>query len=191
MTERWQREVRKLGTVEPERDGWYRAATRAPGGDGLPPPRQRVVAGVVTFGVFFAAASFGWLALRPTAERTLGEATAGTEALVTLRVGTEGSDTYPVATLKVDGVIHEGRATSYVWDGASSAIPWLDPPYAAHDYVAIELPAILSLEGDADWADARLHPPESWPSGEGQELGRLETPQPIDVAPGRYVMEIR
>ena len=109
MTERWQREVRTLGTVEPERDAWNRAATRAPGGDDLPPPRQRIVAGVVAFGVFFAAASFGWLALRPTAE-TPGGATEGTEVLVTLRVRTEGSDTFPVATLKVDGVIHEGRA---------------------------------------------------------------------------------
>ena len=85
MTERWQQEVRKLGGVEPERDAWNRAATRAPGGDGLPPPRRRVVAGVVAFGVFFAAASFGWLALRPTAERTPGEVTEGTEALVTPR----------------------------------------------------------------------------------------------------------
>jgi heat shock protein HslJ len=191
MTERWQREVRKLGTVEPERDAWNRAATRAPGGDGLPPPRQRVVAGVVAFGVFFAAASFGWLALQPTAERTPGEVTEGTEARVTLRVGTEGSDTYPVATLKVDGVIHVGRAMSYVWDGASNPMPWLEPPYRARDFVTIELPAVVSLAGDADWADARLHPPDSFLSGEGQELGRLEMPQPIDVAPGRYVMEIR
>lgn len=192
MTERWQREVRKLGSVEPEGDAWKRAATRAPGGDGLPPPRQRMVAGIVAFGVFFAAASFGWLALRPTAERTPGEATEGTEALVTLRVGTEGSDTYPVATLNVDGAIRQAWPSGYWWDGESRPFEWSNPPHWGPDaFVGIKVPAVLSLAGDADWADARLHSPDSFLEGEGQELGRLETPQPIDVAPGRYVMEIR
>jgi hypothetical protein len=195
MTERWQREVRKLGAVEPERDAWKRATTRAPGGDGLPPPRQRIVAGVVAFGVFFAAASFGWLALRPAAERTPGGGTDGTEALVTLRVGTEGSDTYPIATLKVDGVIHEGQAApGNVWDLEGTPIPWLEgePPFRSRDHVTIELPATLELAGDADGADAILHDPKStfWADAEGDVIGPLGSPLAFEAPPGRYVLEV-
>ena len=195
MTERWQRDVRKLSAVEPERDVWKRASTRAPGGDGLPPPRQRVVAGVVAFGVFFAAASFGWLALRPTAEGTLGEAAEGTAALVTLRVGTEGSDTYPIATLRVDGVIHQGQAApGNVWDLEGTSIPWLEqePPYRPRDYVTIALPATLELAGDADGADAILHDPKStfWAGADGDEIGPLGSPLPFEAPPGRYVLEV-
>ncbi|MEX1263233.1 MAG: hypothetical protein WEE66_04735 [Actinomycetota bacterium] len=64
MTERWQKQLRKLRGIEPPADGWQRAESRAPGGDGLPPPRQRVVAGIVAFGVFAAAGAFGWQAFR-------------------------------------------------------------------------------------------------------------------------------
>lgn len=187
MTERWQKELRKLGSVEPERDAWNRAATRAPGGDGLPPPRQRIVAGIVAFGVFFAAASFGWLALRPTAERTPGGSQASRQAIVTLR----GTEARPTATLEVGGDLLQGKPASYSWLGIITDT--VAPAFNDDGSVRIEQSAVLAVMGDADSAQARLVRPDHFLSGGDAgvvTIGALRPAQRIDAAPGRYLLEV-
>ena len=66
MNERWQREVRKLRDVEPGPAVWDDARSRTPHGDGLPPTRQRLIAGAVAFAVFIGAGLFAWQAFRPS-----------------------------------------------------------------------------------------------------------------------------
>lgn len=70
MTERWQRELKKLGSVDAPVSR-MRAQIAAGPSDGPPQPEpgrspaQRITAGVVAFAVFAAAAVFAYRALRP------------------------------------------------------------------------------------------------------------------------------
>jgi hypothetical protein len=150
-----------------------------------------VVAGVVAFGVFIAAATFGWLAFRPIDRDTVGGADGATttEAIVSLRAVLDVQFPHPAATLSIGDTVVEGQPSSYGWDGA--IVDTSTPTFDTGDFVAVQLPAVVSLEGDADWAEARLHPFDSFLAGEGHEIGLLDAPQPIEIQPGRYVMEIR
>jgi hypothetical protein len=67
MSERWQREVRKLRDVEPGSGVWDDARARTPHrDDGLPPARQRIIAGAVAIAVFVGAGLFVWQTFRPS-----------------------------------------------------------------------------------------------------------------------------
>jgi hypothetical protein len=107
MTERWQKELRKLHGVQPSEGAWEQATARAPSGDGLLPTRQRVVAGVVAFGVFIAAASFVWLS-RPQAPRTAGEGgrgQSGIPSVLAVVCSDAGADvSSPQVAVQEDGV---------------------------------------------------------------------------------------
>jgi hypothetical protein len=63
MPERWESEIKKLRSVEPSEGTWQRAQM-PPKGDGMPPGRERLAAGVVAFAVFLAVAGFAWIAVR-------------------------------------------------------------------------------------------------------------------------------
>jgi hypothetical protein len=135
MTERWQKELRKLRGVEPPEGVWERATTRIPSGDGLPPARQRVVAGAVAFGVFIAAASFAWLAFgslgKPEKDREARVVRPGGPAAVqigVIRCRSNGQTVVktPRVAVQADGVHIRVQETSGagalmvfpdVWDG--------------------------------------------------------------------------
>ena len=65
MTECWQREVRKLGTVEPESDAWKDLEGRGPWVPERPPRHRRLAAAVVAFATFGAASVLLWQAFEP------------------------------------------------------------------------------------------------------------------------------
>lgn len=71
MPERWERELRRPEQTTPPSslDARVREGPRG-GPAGLPPTRQRVVAAVVAFGVFAAAAVFAWQAFAPASTRS-------------------------------------------------------------------------------------------------------------------------
>jgi hypothetical protein len=73
-TQRWERELRKLNTIEAP-VGTRLRIEGGPAGDGLPPrpPRgQRIMAVVVAMGVFAAAGAFAFQALAPNAGEPVG-----------------------------------------------------------------------------------------------------------------------
>ena len=69
MTKRWERELRRLDDVDAPTERIRAHAADRPTdpshGDGLPPRRQRITAGVVAVVVFVAAGTFAWQAFRP------------------------------------------------------------------------------------------------------------------------------
>ena len=71
MTKRWERELRRLDDVDAPTERIRAHAADRPTdpshGDGLPPRRQRITAGVVAVVVFVAAGTFAWQAFRPRA----------------------------------------------------------------------------------------------------------------------------
>jgi hypothetical protein len=66
MTERWQNELKKLRSLEAP-DELRERVDPGPRGEGLPPTRQRVLAGVVAFAVFAGAGAFVWRSFAPAA----------------------------------------------------------------------------------------------------------------------------
>ena len=81
MTERWQRELKKLGGVDAPVSRMRAQIANGPSSDPSQPepgrsPRQRITAGVVAFAVFAAAGVFAYRALKPAA-RSLPAATWG------------------------------------------------------------------------------------------------------------------
>ena len=106
MTERWQREVRKLHELGPSTDVWDDAAGRSPGTstdtDG-PSARKRVTAGVLAAAVFIAAGLFAWQIFRPN--DPLPPAQADASDVLRIRCNAQSVDVLtPVVTAQPDGV---------------------------------------------------------------------------------------
>ena len=73
MPKRWEQELRRLGDVPAPTERIHARSTRPSEprqGDGMPPTRQRVLAGVVAFGVFIAAGAFLVRAIDPFRARS-------------------------------------------------------------------------------------------------------------------------
>ena len=107
MTERWQRELRKLGTVEPERDAWKDLEKRGPGVQELPSRRRRLAAAIVAFATFGAASILLWQAFDPVG----GPAAGGDDApghlpdAVRITCGTRRDEVHtPTVAAQPDGV---------------------------------------------------------------------------------------
>jgi hypothetical protein len=106
MTERWQREVRKLHELGPSADVWDDAAARTPGtsadADG-PSARKRVIAGVLAIAVFIAAGLFAWEIFRPS--DPLPPAQADASDVLRIRCDAQSIDVLtPVVEAQPDGV---------------------------------------------------------------------------------------
>lgn len=190
MPERWEQELRRLNDVDaPVGKIRSRADEPARGdaGSGLPPTRQRVVAGIVAFGVFMAAASFGWLALRPRGEMEPVVGGGMPTLVVAMRAAgviADGSDD-PVT--KVDFSIDYGEIHA---EGFTSTMP---SDLASVDWVAVEDLGVLfpaPVVGSAvaitsDGSDARvtIGRPEDWP-----HVDRFQEIDTLPTEPGRYVL---
>ena len=188
MPERWQQELRKLGDVEPADDTWHRAelGPRIPGGPGLPPRRQRVVAGVVAIVIFVAAGGFAWRALRPTPQRSVGSDLNPT-LVVTLRILKRDNVSVPTATLKVGGLTVPGRGG--VWQSGNAGTSSEPIRFTVGDFVPVVVGSLLGVAGDAESVDAGLERPDG--SGSVASFGQLsDDAVALDQPPGDYVLRL-
>ena len=106
MTERWERELRRIGHVPAPVDEIRARADRGPvdgGGPTLPPPRQRVLAGVVAFGVFIAAGIFLVRAFQPGSSGTPGDERPAASQLVVIAHATNDAQDGGSIDLTADG----------------------------------------------------------------------------------------
>ena len=129
MPERWEREIEKLGTLTAPRSTPRRVA-EGPGGDGMPPaPRrgQRLVAIVVAFAVFGAAAAFAADAFRretpsipaaaPEPSTSVSTSEGPTSVDASLEASPNGS--IPSLTLSFGSTSSTFAATDGAWPGAN------------------------------------------------------------------------
>ncbi len=203
MTERWQREIKKLSTLEMPR-GIEEQLERGPGPNPLPPRRQRVTAAIVAFAVFAAAGAFAFQALRNRGPATIVGGNQSPVVTIDLRAG----KTAPSAALSYMDSTRQGHASSTCWE------PTPPPPavgctidnwsqFEAKDFVSILPGTKLVVGGDSGTARGWVEswPPSSGYSGAGlppaigsydksmlfvKDLGDLSTPVSLNLRPGIY-----
>ena len=110
MTKRWEPELRRLDDVDAPTEMIRAHAADRPAdpsrGDGFPPRRQRITAGVVAVVVFVAAGTFAGQAFRPGEEPSTVDVVDTDGALVvtlTSPVETQGDIAFPTATFTLGG----------------------------------------------------------------------------------------
>jgi hypothetical protein len=191
MPERWQEELKKLRKVGPGDATWSRIeqGPSTDSGRGLPPPRQRVVAGVVAFAVFLAAGAFAWQILRPTTPSPLGE--TGGDVVVTFDVG-DLNGVGPSATLKAGDQVVDGTIGSYCWTfpGGSGCADAVSPSFGANDFVPVERGMSLVIAGNANSVTGGLDHAGAFPFERVQGLGSITRPVVLDQPPGLYVLSL-
>ena len=162
MTKRWERELRRLDDVDAPTDRIRAHAADRPTdpshGDGLPPRRQRITAGVVAVVVFVAAGTFAWQAFRPREEPpTIDGVDTDGALVVTLHapVETQGDTAFPTATFTLGGQSTD-IATQGIngWPAIPDDVGFDDPLYS----LGFDVPAgtELVVEGDASSASATV-----------------------------------
>jgi hypothetical protein len=189
MPKRWELELRRLNDLDAPIGKLRARAAEPPRGDerpSLPPTRQRVVAGVVAFGVFIAAGTFLVRAIGP-AEKQSG--TASDTSLPVLEVSMlsdgaidDGSDDPPT---KVDYSADYGDV--HVEGFTSTTSPGANADYVSVDDLGVMFPAPVagspvSITSDGEDARVTIGRLSDWPDFE--RFGSVETlPEP-----GRYVL---
>jgi hypothetical protein len=162
VTKRWERELRRLDDVDAPTERIRAHAAGRPTdpshGDGLPPRRQRITAGVVAVVVFVAAGTFAWQAFRPSDDpTTIGTVDTDGALVVTLHAPTEtqGDIAFPTATFTLGGHSTD-IATQGVdgWPDIPDDVGFDDPLYS----LGFDVPAgtELVVEGDASSASATV-----------------------------------
>lgn len=202
MTKRWERELRRLDDVDAPTERIRAHAADRPTdpshGDGLPPRRQRITAGVVAVVVFVAAGTFAWQAFQPEGgdHGDLLDTQVSTQQVsIDLSVAERDGYTYPTASMEVGGSSIQGGVTSYGWDGAIRDTA--NPKFSAEDFVPITLPAEVAFVGDALDASVKLHPADDASAdpfwiGDGIDIGWMhDQPLPMPSVMGRSVIEVR
>ena len=113
MTKRWERELRRLDDVDAPTERIRAHAADRPTdpshGDGLPPRRQRITAGVVAVVVFVAAGTFAWQAFQPEGgdDGDLLDTQVSTQQVsIDLSVAERDGYTYPTASMGGRRIIH-------------------------------------------------------------------------------------
>jgi hypothetical protein len=190
MPKRWEQELRRLGDVPAPTERIHARSTRPSEprqGEGMPPTRQRVLAGVVAFGVFIAAGAFLVRAIDPTRpERAPGTAAP----LPTLRMTFESrariDDGSADSMRRVDtvldyGDLHEESFTSTLppggivdWVSVDQLTPMFPAPTAGSD---------VSIQADGDDPRVLIGDPGAWP-----DFDRFERIDRLPAEPGRYVL---
>jgi hypothetical protein len=190
MPKRWEQELRRLGDV-PAPTGRIHARSTRPSeprpSDGMPPTRQRVLAGVVAFGVFIAAGAFLVRAIDPTRpERAPGTAAP----LPILRMTFEsrgpiddGSDDplHRVDTVLDYGDLHEESFTSTLPPGG--IVDWVSVDQLTLMFPAPTAGSDVSIQADGDDPRVLIGEPETWP-----DFDRFERIDRLPAEPGQYVL---
>jgi hypothetical protein len=184
MTERWQRELSKLRSTELPDEMWDRAQ-RGPTGDGLPPRRERIVAGVVAAVVFLAAGSFAWQALRETGPSP-GGTHSGSAALSLQVVNSSGAGAFPQTTLAYGGVETRGAPMSYTW--GNSIVDTIAVDLAHRPFFPIPQGTAVSVSGSGSTTDTWLA--ERTSLKRVQDLSIVHGRTSLDAVPGRYALGV-
>jgi hypothetical protein len=198
MTERWERELKKLRQAEPTDDVWARAQRGPSGGDPLPPRRQRVVAGVVAMGVFLAAGAFGWNALREHP----GSGPAGAASTATIRYTLPGPAEPVIARLNVQDATTAapGPWMHLSYGGREQDVPaqelanWSGPSQGTNAILygfsaKIPLGSTLRFEGDATTVTAEIQ--NDWHGGDHVYVPLPITDGSADLpGPGSFVLRV-
>jgi PASTA domain len=145
MPERWEREVGKLATLEAPPSTPRRIAD-GPHGDGMPPTPhrgQRILAGIVAFVVFGAAAVFAAGVFRRQAPSIPAAPDPATTVVVQL-----SSNDGPSATLEFDGQRSDPQVGPYCWNGTQRCADTALAPFGADDFVRVASGTPLALVGD-------------------------------------------
>ncbi|MGZ8631622.1 MAG: hypothetical protein ACXWZF_11760 [Actinomycetota bacterium] len=180
MPKRWERELRRLGEVPAPTERIHARSTRpSEPSSPMPPARQRVVAGVVAFGAFIAAAAlFGWQAFS-------GGGSPAQPAI---------ADDWPVATVTLSSddsgksaVLSVGGRTQGGVFGSSTS-PDEDYPYRWSNPVidraiAVPIGAELRLDGDVRIKEILFGDADELDAGRGPDSGPISSEQPTFEEP--------
>ena len=122
MPERWERQLQSLHEARaPESiDARVKAGPRGTG-DGMPPARQRVAAGVVAIAVFVAAGAFAWRALDEPSGSTASPA-MGEPDVIEVTEPIAGAEVTSPVTIAGSAVVYEGTVRILVIDEAGNRI---------------------------------------------------------------------
>jgi thiol-disulfide isomerase/thioredoxin len=181
MPKRWEQELRRLGDVPAPTERIHARSARPSEprqGDGMPPTRQRVLAGVVAFGVFIAAAAFGWQAFsggRSPAQP--GVANDWPVATVTLSSGEAGRS----AVLSIGGRAQEGVFGTSTSPDEDYPYRWSNPPI--DHAIAVPIGAELRLDGDVQIKEILFGNADELDAGRGPDSGPISSDQPTFEEP--------
>jgi hypothetical protein len=202
MNERWERELRKLDTVKApaqlrERIDGSRRDPVSP----FPGARQRVVAGVVAFGVFAAAAVFGFQALAERDGASLGTdagdvaAAVQDELVITISSG-DGQDFRPTASLSYGDERVDVTCTSYDVEYADGTGDGMESLCGGGPGLVVGQGAVLSFDVE-DGVDVALTPDDptasagamnvaieaAWPQNERWRTAEATFLATLDILP--------
>jgi hypothetical protein len=187
MPERWEREIEKLGTLTAPRSTPTRIA-EGPHGDGMPPaPRrgQRLVAVIVAFSVFGAAAAFAAGAFRrdtssiPAAgnsDTSFAPSVAASPTSLDASLEAPPDGSIPSLTLVYGSTSSTFVATDGAWPGAD-----ISPSPAQTFDATIDPGAPITLTTDGSKIEASLWIADRDQSLTGQSI-------PIDLSSGSAVL---
>jgi PASTA domain len=150
MPERWEREVAKLGTLTAPRSVPSRISA-GPHGDEMPPaaqPRRRIIAAVVGFAVFVAAAVLVAGAFRD--QRLITSPSSGA-AVLTASLDAPPDGSIPSLSLSTEDTSDRFSATDGKWPGVD-----LSPSPVQSFEGSIEPGTKLEVDGDANDIEGRL-----------------------------------
>jgi hypothetical protein len=149
MTERWQRELKKLRQLEPPSTTWPRAQ-QSPRWDRPDSSRTgRVIASVVAFAVFAAAGVFTWAAFdgQPTTAGRMGP--PGEQVVrIDLASGTDGDLAAVLRSGTADAAGTRFPVDVFGADGASFQAPDLIATYPPAGFARITPDATFRLQGE-------------------------------------------
>lgn len=198
MTKRWERELRRLDDVNAPTERIRAHAADRPTdpshGDGLPPRRQRITAGVVAVVVFVAAGTFAWQAFRPGDDNAdVIDPGPGAEVAISLVAEQSDGRSSPRASLQSGSDVTEGVSSSFSWQDGNSIMyaDAVEPRFSPEEFVPIPLPASLVVNGDAAESHLWLERPGAYPFEEVRYLGESQD-QPIAFnESGRFILHVR
>ena len=163
-------------------------------GDGLPPRRQRITAGVVAVVVFVAAGTFAWQAFRPGDDNAhVIEPSPGTEVAISLIAEQSDGGSSPRASLQSGNDVTEGVSSSFSWQDGNSIMyaDAVEPRFSPEEFVPIPLPSNLVVKGDAADAHLWLERPGAYPFEEVRYLGESQDQPMAFNESGRFILHVR
>jgi hypothetical protein len=188
MSQRWERELEKLSTLQLPPSARARVAN-GPHGEGMPPsPRrgQRVAAGFVAFVVFGAAVALVAGAFRGAGTLATTSPDPETNIVVHLSSG-DG----PNARLVFRGRTAEPQIGRYCWDGTSRCTAPTLTPFANADFVEVPSGTPIAIVGDDALTSAEATVERSTDRiALNRQFGLSVPIHAVDLADGRYVLII-
>jgi hypothetical protein len=185
MPERWEREISKLRQLEPRNSAVRERVARGPSPTGIPPRRERVIAGIVAGAVALGGLAFLWTALPSGAPVGQGPAQLSALSVVFQTNGTIEGNPEPY-TRRIETRIAYGEALD---ESFTTTIP----PDAVVDMVNAEdvtpfLPgptagSQIAFEADGDTPRVSIGTLDQWPDFE-----RFTEIQQLPDTPGEYIL---